>query len=304
MVFAIVVVSGCDYVFSIDKHVLAPAPCGPYETVTPVSIEGVTEPRQFSIRETDTEHIALVVGKDSNGVTRPIPLMWSGSVWVPDPALQGALDNSLAGANLSPAEPIPVLGSYTGATQPAMLAWGGTPQQLGRYFWTGTGWDQDKNQLPLTEPEYEVRAGNVVVVAGTGGPNDRVRHTVVVELALEASLNNRVLLHANTAPSFTLSPKLSRTLPLNELVSGIGQAVLADDQAKLVYSATVANTDRDLYASQQDGQRTFAEGGPVAGVNTRDDEVEPWINETCSKLYFRRTPAGQPNDPGTIYVAE
>jgi hypothetical protein len=48
----------------------------------------------------------------------------------------------------------------------------------------------------------------------------------------------------------------------------------------------------------------FSRGGPIASVNTADIELEPRLDATCSKLYFRRVPAGQPNDAGQIYVAE
>jgi hypothetical protein len=81
------------------------------------------------------------------------------------------------------------------------------------------------------------------------------------------------------------------------------EAVLTENQATLVY-AGVSGGQSDIYASAQSPLREFAPGGLIAGVTTADDEVEPWINATCSKLYFRRTPAGNPNDPGQIFVAE
>jgi hypothetical protein len=112
-----------------------------------------------------------------------------------------------------------------------------------------------------------------------------------------------IQLFANTPPSFSLLLKAVRTAPLNNDPGNFGQAVLTEDQAKLVYSMTT--TSADIYASAQSPARDFGPGNLLDDiVNTDDDEVEPWIDATCMKLYFRRIPQGQPNAAGTIFVAE
>ena len=79
--------------------------------------------------------------------------------------------------------------------------------------------------------------------------------------------------------------------------------MLTENQATLVYGG-VSGGQSDIYATPQSPLREFGPGGLIASITTADDEVEPWISATCSKLYFRRIPAGSPNDPGQIYVAE
>ena len=112
-----------------------------------------------------------------------------------------------------------------------------------------------------------------------------------------------IQLYANTPPSFSLLLKSVRTAPLNNDPGNFGQATLTEDQAKLVYSMTT--TSADIYASEQSPARDFGPGTLLDDiVNTDDGEVEPWIDATCAKLYFRRIPSGQPNAPGTIFVAE
>ena len=165
-------------------------------------------------------------------------------------------------------------------------------------------WAQDTNQPELSLAGYDVYAGNVSLREGAGGPDDRVRHTVVWMVAQDpAQDSNRIAITANNPPSFTLQDK-ARTVGLNSLGLGFGQAVMTDDRGKLVYSARFG-THADIFAVAESDARTFDElGGSVTIVNTDDDEVEPWINADCSKLYFRRIPADSPNDAGRIFVAE
>jgi len=292
---------GCDYAFGIKKVIPPPAPCGPFLSVTEVPITGVTEPRGFSISA--DEQLALVTGKDSNGVTRPIPLHWNGSAWAPDPAMQGGLMSGMKGANLAPSEPMPdTRNDYTGPVAPVMLLSSGQPLAVARYYLSNGTWTMDTNEQPFTEPSYDVLPGNVVLVAGSD-PFDRVRHTVLTFVALDPTMDqNQIQIAANSPPSFTLLLK-NRTDEVNSTGLGFGQSVMTEDKSKLVFSAK-SGAQYDLFASAQDDVRNFQAGGLIKSLDTDDDEVEPWIDATCSKLYFRRVPAGQPNAAGQIYVAE
>lgn len=292
---------GCDVVFSINKVNPPPPACGPYASVTEVPITGVTEPRGFSISADG--QLALVTGKDPNGVTRPIPLRWNGAAWEPDPSMQGNLMSGMKGAILAPSEPTPdTRNDYTGPVAPTMLLSSGQPLAVARYYLSNGTWTMDTNQQPFTEPSYDVLPGNVVLVAGSD-PFDRVRHTVLTFAALDPSMDpNEIQISANSPPSFTLLLK-NRTDGINATRLEFDRAVMTEDKSKLVFSAK-SGAQYDLLASAQDEVRNFQTAGFLADLNTDDDELEPWIDAMCSKLYFRRVPAGQPNAAGQIFVAE
>jgi hypothetical protein len=220
--------------------------------------------------------------------------------------MQMGLVNGQKGATLAPSEPTPVGFTYPGdMLRPAMLLstipTGATKAQVGRYYWSGTTWTVDTNQEVFSIGGYDVFPGNVWTrVGATNTDIDRVRHTVLWMIT-----PNKVAILANSPPSFTLEDK-ARTVGFNSLGKRIGQAVMTEDRAKLVYSA-LSGTASDIFAVEQNPEsRTFDTGGGVVGgmVNTGDSEVEPWINANCSKLYFRRIPAVTPNEAGQIFVAE
>ena len=303
----LVALSGCDYVFQLEHIDVVEAPCGPYGNVRPVMVTGVGEPRQFSISE--DEQLAVVVGLDAQQRLRPIPLQFNGDAWEPHLDYQAGLDSrGIQGARLAPFEETPdASGAYLGPVQPAMNVWvvNTNRHQVVRYFWSGTTWTPDSNQLPLFDGDYDTHAGNVIVVRN-GSNVHRVRHTVIAKLAAEQGVPNQIVLHANSLPSYSLLPKPDRTQALNvESIATVAltDAALTENQATLVYSG-VSGGQSDIYATTQSALREFAPGGLIADINTADDEVEPWINATCSKLYFRRIPSGSPNDPGQIFVAE
>lgn len=302
MLFAI---AGCDFVFQLEPVSTVGVPCGPYTTVTEVTITGVSDARNFSI-SADGE-LALVFGRIGTAPRRPIPLRNTGAAWEPHPDPQAGLDQIISpvGANLAPAELTPVGDDYVmSPPQPVMMVWSGTPNELARYYFAGTQWVVDPNMTPVTDGDYDVRAGNVIVVTGGGGVDDIVRHTVQVKRALDPTQSpNQILLSANSPPRFNLVTRPDRTRPLNEAQLETSQAVLSDDMRALVYAAKV-DADSDLFAVARSSANDFAKGGELIGVNTAADELEPWIDATCSKLYFRRAPAGQPNDAGQIFVAE
>jgi hypothetical protein len=304
----LVALSGCDYAFGIPPVDEVRAPCGPYQNVRPVPIVGVAEPRQFSI--TPDESLALVFALDAQSRHRPIPLAWNGEAWEPHAQYQtGLAGRGIQGARLSPPEEIPnAQGLYAGPVQPAMNVWVVTSNrhEVDRFFWSGTNWTADAAQPGLFDgPDYDTRAGNVVVVKNAADSH-RVRHTVITKFGVEVGIANQIVLFANNLPDYSLVKK-ERTDDLNlgaiENNIALGDAVLTDSQAILVY-AGVSGGQSDVYATAQSPLREFATGGLIASITTTDDEVEPWINGTCSKLYFRRIPAGSPNDPGQIFVAE
>ena len=80
---------------------------------------------------------------------------------------------------------------------------------------------------------------------------------------------------------------------------------MTEDRSKLVFAAKTG-AHADIYAVEQSEGNTFDDLGASVGVlvNTGNDEVEPWINADCSKLYFRQIPAEAPTDPGRIFLAE
>jgi hypothetical protein len=298
----LLLVGACDLAFSVDEVVPIEAPCGPYKKTTPITIKDVTDPRSFSV----SGDLAMVVGRAATGEVRPIPLHLVGDAWEPDPDFQAGLSSlALVAANLAPFEPAPNGMTYPNANPlaPVMMAATGTPLAVARYYWSGSTWSLDTIQVPVSDPSFDLRPGNVVLKASTV-ENDRVRHTVISYSPRDPALDvPHIQLYANTPPSWSLLLKAVRTAPLNNDPGNFGQAVLTDDQAKLVYSLTTANAD--IYASAQSPARDFGPGTPLDDtVNTSDDEVEPWIDGTCSKLYFRRIPQGQPNAAGTIFVAE
>ncbi|HUS31767.1 MAG TPA: hypothetical protein VMZ53_24865 [Kofleriaceae bacterium] len=303
--------SGCDYAVGLQHIVPERGACGPYASVTPVSIVGVEEARGFSVNADGT--MALVTGKDSAGQTRPIVLHLNGSDWEPDPTpnIQTGLTAGMKGAKLAPPEPAPNGAKYpAGPLQPAMLLstvpTGQNKLQVGRYYWTGTTWQQDTNQPAFSLAGYDVYPGNVWIRVGDANPDvDRVRHTVLWMVTQDPSEGpNKVAIMANTPNSFTLEDR-ARTVGFNSLGARVGQAVMTEDRAKLVYSA-LSGIRSDIFAVAQDTEsRTFDdEGGGISTVNTNDDEVEPWINADCSQLYFRRIPAETPNEAGQIFVAQ
>jgi hypothetical protein len=101
-----------------------------------------------------------------------------------------------------------------------------------------------------------------------------------------------------------------RALPITDDATTGGPDPIDGVQAQgglvLVYSAVnAASGDVDLFASSRADRNTdFAPGLPFdSSIDTAMDEVEPWVNDTCSNVYFRRRMKGAPTDPGTIMVA-
>jgi hypothetical protein len=285
--------------------------CGPYTSVKPVPIAGVDDARGFSISADGT--MALVTGKDGGGQTRPIVLHLNGDIWEPDPnpALQNGLVSGMKGATLAPPEPVPNGATYPGDTlMPVMLLStvpsGQTKLQVGRYYWSGTIWAQDPNQPVFSLSGYDVFPGNVWLRVGASNTDiDRVRHTVLWMVTQDVSEGpNKLAVTANSPPSFTLEDK-ARAVGINGTGRRFGRAVMTEDRTKLIYSA-ISGEHNDIFAVMQNPEsRTFDDGGGgIAGINTVDDEVEPWTNADCSKLYFRRIRADSPNEAGQIFVAE
>ena len=115
--------------------------------------------------------------------------------------------------------------------------------------------------------------------------SNRVRHTVLWMRPQNVGEGaSKVVIAANTLPSFTLEDK-ARTVGFNALGLVLGQAVMTEDRSKLVFSVK-AGASTDILAVAQNSQSLdFDEaGGAVTGINTADDEVEPWINSDCTKL--------------------
>jgi hypothetical protein len=252
-----------------------------------------------------------VTGKDASNQTRPIVLHLNGDAWEPDPnpALQAGLTSGMKGAVLAEPEPVPMGATYPGGTlMPTMLLStltpGGSKLQVGRYYWSGTTWAQDINQPAFALSGYDVYAGNDWVRVGAVNTDvDRVRHTVLWMVTQDVSEGpNKIAITANSPPSWTLEDK-ARTVGLNSLALRFGRAVMTEDRSKLVYAA-LSGDRNDIFAVEQGvDSRTFDEGGGAI-ILGNDDEVEPWINDDCSKLYFRRIPSDTPNAAGQIYVAQ
>jgi hypothetical protein len=300
----LLLVGGCNIVLGLDTVPVEKQPCGPYTTLTPIAITGVTNPTHFSITSDGT--LAMVVGKDAQGIVRPVLLIGGGTAWSPDPMRQGGL-SALAGAHLAPQEKLPDgNGGYSlDPVSPALLAWLGHPLQASRYYYSPTArtWANDVAVGSFADPDFDVIPGNAVV---TGNGSDTTlpnRHVPLTEHTTSTANTDEVLLTANNLPSYSLVASPTRTQPLDANGLQFDQAVLTDDQQTLVYAAKNAGSF-DIFASAKD--TSFDVGGAVGGmIDTPDhDEVEPWIDATCSKLYFRRVTVGQSGDPGTIFVAE
>lgn len=302
-VVVLALVGGCDYVLSINTVPAVEAPCGPYHTMTPVPISGVTAPTHFSV--TPDASLAMVVGKDAIGVVRPILLAFDGTSWAPDPTRQTGLSD-LVGAHIAPPEGQPDLtNGYTmQPVSPALIGWLAHPLQVVRYYYStkNATWAADNAVGSYSDRDYDVMPGNVVITlnAGTDQP---IRHVPVAQHEMTAANPDQILLTVNSLPDYDLVAIASRTQPLNMRMLQFDQAVITDDQQRLVYAARTDAGSFDIYASARES--TFDAGGMIAGINTPDhDELEPWIDATCSKLYFRQVAVGQSGDPGTIFVAE
>ena len=303
-VCVLALLGGCDVVFSLDHVPLVKAPCGPYTTLTPLTITGVTNPTHFSITPDGT--LAMVVGKDAQNVVRPILLTGSGTTWAPDPMRQTGLAQ-MVGAHLAPQEKLPDgTGGYSkDPVSPAVMAWIGHPLQVVRYFYSPTAqtWTNDIGVGSVSDPDYDVMPGNAVVAPNGTDPTLPNRHIPVTEHTTSTANTDQILLTANSLPSYSLVASPTRTQLLNESGQTFDQAVLTDDQQTLVYSAKSAGSFEIFASAKGTG---FDVGDTVQGaVDTPDhDELEPWIDATCAKLYFRRVTVGQSGDPGTIFVAE
>lgn len=300
----LLLLGGCNLVLGLDTVPVEKQPCGPYTTLTPLAITGVTNPTHFSITPDGT--LAMVVGKDASGTVRPVLLTGSGTSWSPDPARQGGLA-ALVGAHLAPQEKLPDgNGGYSlDPVSPAVLAWVGHPLQAARYFYSPTArtWANDVAVGSFGDPDFDVIPGNTVVAANAGDPTLPNRHVPLTEHTTTTANTDQILLTANNLPNYSLVASPTRTQLLDANALQFDQAVLTDDQQTLVYAAKSGGSF-DIFASAKDS--SFDVGVVVGSlVDTPDhDEVEPWIDGTCARLYFRRVTVGQSGDPGTIFVAE
>jgi hypothetical protein len=305
LALGLLAVSGCDTAVGLEHITVKPGACGPYSKVTPVQINGVDEAKGFSISADET--MAMVTGKDAGGMTHPTILKLDGDAWTPDAAFQGNLASfNLVAANLAPFEPAPNGSLYQGVDRPALLGATHTNMTtLSRYFWSGTGWGVDINQPEIAVSNIDVHPGNMWVHVDAGlEQTNRVRVATLLMTPQDVNEGPTVIkIYANTLPSFTLMDR-TRTATFDGLGLQLGQAVMTEDRTKLVYAATGGSSD--IFAVDQDpvSKEFDKAGGGVTGVNTPDDEVEPWINSACTKLWFRRVPAGMSNEAGQIYVAE
>jgi hypothetical protein len=175
---------------------------------------------------------------------------------------------------------------------------------VGRFVFVGSVWAQNTGDAVIAnDPQQNVFVGNEVEV---GDPPDNITSFATV------------LLGPDSASSYQLRARIKKPGPVGQQVwnddlemteinmAGTpGQAVLTADVLTLVYAMKLAGTDQtDIYVSQRETTgHTFELGVPIAAVQSDQDEVEPWIDATCSTVYFRRRAPGQLSDPGTIFVA-
>jgi hypothetical protein len=306
----VALLASCDVAFQLgEQKVPLPTVCGPYTQLTPVTIDpSISEPHDFSV-SLDGLH-ALV-----SGPAGPVPLVPDGpDSWMIDGALQpGLASYQLLGAHESwrdpaaPPQPGDALGWYNS------LSPDGHPYILDRFEFKATSWAPDASVSDLRpDPDYDAVAGNDVETFVGPGDEDIVHHVIELEIALHPPTPNRVTQLFNTLPAHTLQANNQFVTAINTADLLLTGVVLGQTRDRIVMSATHTDgTDEGLYLSHailisQGGSGDFDDPIPFGGpkVDTPDDETEPWINQDCTKLWFRRISKDHPSDPGTIFVAE
>jgi hypothetical protein len=235
------------------------------------------EPSDFSVDATATHGL---VHATYLGHTGPIPIMLDAvsGIWVPDLGpMRQALPKAYDGGHM--------------AADGDVYAWidggGGMPSELrsSHFVSPAVGWTT--SALPLAfDSNRDLRAGNAIVLDAGGGAT--ITFLPEVSLARDGvgAASITILSLEPLAATFVATHQ-GDTLDAADTLD-ISQAVITQDHAYLVYAASVAGAPSRFFVSLRKKDK-YPVGDPVLFRQGVDGALtQPWIDATCSTLYFRR----------------
>ncbi len=274
------VTGGCDRVFGLDRGIDAPPGPGeaaidapPPEVCTYANQSKV----QFDSAAVVPLHdfaadgtIATVSGFITNAMgtqSRTGAVLDASGTWRFDQSRDGGLGGYLGVR--------PVIGDPTRAYGLAIVTTTNYVFELGLQ---GTTWTEGSKH-PLLQNE---RVGNVRALAGT-------KVFVTTQHPVQGDPDTFLKLRVADGTAWDEQDRMAaiNTAQIPDL------GVLTRDGLTLIYSARPRGTlDFDLFISRRtDLEASFPVGEPITALNTTtSDEVEPWIEDSCGVLYFRRGP--------------
>lgn len=257
--------------------------CGPYASITPVMFDvGLQEPSDFSIHYNGTQGMvrAKIALPSTPGMTYtgPVPIMFDEATW----KLDADRIRNLSSFKLDGGHMVgdgSVLGWRDRITTPS------TPPSVVRYILVGgTAWTADTSAV-LDDSSNNMRPGNEIVLPLEASV---LRFFPQVRLANTATERNQLVVRQKFAGDVWVgtdqADKIARFEPLNP-----SAAVMTANHAILVYAASDTGAKQRIYASRRDADDQYEIGQPIeVDSDSELDDIEPWIGETCTTLYFRR----------------
>jgi hypothetical protein len=285
VVAVLLVLSGCDIVLQISPVEVIPPVCGPFGVPTPVLfaqrlLDG--QVHDFSVDGTGTIGAAYV---KLGGISKLTMLAKTGDVWDVDP---------IAGRNVG-LEDRQGHVNLNGELDVAIVTMPGAG--VYHYIFGGTQWQQDTspgNSVLDVDSMYELLPGNEIDVFDPAINEVNYKRAVITKHPASGVGKNVLMIVFREAPfnsAHLWTEDRARMQPLNNVATvSPSQGVLTEDMTKLVYAAkTEASATSDLFVAEQSTDRTFDAGQYLDSLNTPDhDEDEPWIDATCSTIWFRR----------------
>ncbi len=269
----------CDKVFAIE----APprAVCGPYAEPVPLELHGaISDPHGFTTRS--DQAIGAVIAT-VGGQTQLYVVAQIDGVWTPEPTRNAGLADVLQGSIADR--------DFFGTEE--LLGTVGNPAQALVYRFS-TAWSPDSANPVMRDSEFDVTVGNLVEVVDLVDEEyvPQLKRAVVVK-APENGVGKNVLVFVDLRFPYAENvwdDQPERTKPINDDLSiSPSSGVLTSDLFTLVYAARRDGGDSDLHVSRRDEvDKNWYPGVQLIGVNTGADELSPWINADCSRLYFER----------------
>jgi hypothetical protein len=289
----LLVASGCDVAFPLEAPPITA--CGIY--AEPVAVEfdpSLQNLSQFSVDGSGTHGLVHAMNAATNreGLT---PIVKMGEVWIFDLKLEMGLEllETQTNAGVKVAN-LTAKGELFGGQQSAASS------DLEVYHYKpdvpGTGWLAVENEAvssragQSTTPggEIEVLDPNImklfrsIPVVHQDVPT--LRRTI--EIAFSHPVDNPFSWVDQTQAGASVTAEINA---VHEPTQGaLARSPREGGPLALVYAATpIGKTGSDLFVSEKHNG-TYPIGIRLAELSTSADEVEPFVNEDCSAIYFRR----------------
>ncbi|HEY4177523.1 MAG TPA: hypothetical protein VGM90_11840 [Kofleriaceae bacterium] len=313
LVAILAIAPACDSVFGLDTPNQS-TPCGVFDDPVPVPIDPrLVQPVRLTFTHPGDGGLGVVNARlDDMGLRRDLTVKWDGAMWAYDDTRMNGFDE-LASQNLrhmtaTRFDENRMYGSLRLSSDGKWHVYAFARTLMG----TTMKWaqDADAKEVAISTGQDSYPGGELVVL--TGANDDRQRSVPVFRYASASDFSWTTAIAerpagADTSWSDAFSGGHSATELINAGQWSTGGSLIRlqvgpqKNANVLFYAARPRGTNigSDLFVSLLESGR-YPVGTPIASVNSDQDDVEPWVDDACTTLVFRRAdPAGdRSNDDG------